>query len=51
MTYLHVAARLISALFRSPITREIGRYALRMATAAAVREVRRRTSREPKTMS
>jgi hypothetical protein len=44
MTYFQIAARIMAAAVRSPLARSVARYAIRQATAAAVREIRKRTA-------
>lgn len=42
-TYFDIITRILQSLVRHPLTRQIANYAVRQATAAVVREVRRRT--------
>lgn len=43
MSYLALALNLIRVAIQSETARAIGRYAIRQATAAVVREIRRQT--------
>lgn len=45
MSFIAFALHLIEAAIRSPYAHSVGRYAIRQATAAVVREIRRQTQR------